>query len=319
MAQQTIFITGATGYIGRVVTELAIKDGYTVHGLSRSESGDALLTSLGATPIRGDLTTLDILTRESQSADMVFHLAFDHDFTKPYEQILAVDTAAVNALATPLVGTTKPLITTSGTSVVAAAPNGDETDESSPLALNPIIPRHLAESNALSWAGKGVRSISLRLPQYVYGRGTRTGFAALLLKLAIQSNESVYLGDGTYCTSSVYVDDAARLYLDAAAHGSAGDIFNGTGDTSTSYKALASAIGEAAGVPVRSMSVEEATSRWGPFLAGFLGIANRASNKRAVEELGWVPSGPGLLEEIQKGSYLGVVEEFRKANEAGKL
>ncbi|KAI9040778.1 NAD-dependent epimerase nscE [Aspergillus affinis] len=319
MSQQKIFITGATGFIGRVVAEFAIKDGYNVRGLSRSEEGDVLLNSLGATPVRGDLTSLDVLTQESASADIIFHLAFDHDFTKPYDQILALDTAAVNALAAPLVGTNKPLITTGGTAMVAPDPNGNETDETSPPPPNPLIPRHLAEENALSWAQKGVRSISIRLPQYVYGRGTANGFAALLIKLAIQSNESVYLGDGEYCASSVHVDDAARLYFAAAARAKPGDIFNGTAKTDTTYKAIATAVGEAAKVPVRSITAEEATGRWGPFLAAFYSIANRASNRKAVEQLGWKPEGPGLLEEITQGSYLAVVEEFRKAQAAGKL
>lgn len=319
MAQQTIFITGATGFIGRVVTELAIRDGYSVRGLSRSEKGDALLTSLGATPVRGDLTSLDILSHESSSADIIFHLAFDHDFSKPYEQILALDTAAVNALASPLAGTDKPLLTTGGTAMVAPDPAGDETNEESPLPENPMIPRHLAEANALAWAQKGVRSISIRLPQYVYGRGTRSGFAALLIKLAVQSGESVYLGDGEYCASNVYVDDAARLYFAAAKQAKAGDIFNGTADTKTTYKAMAAAIGKAAQVPVRSITGEEAAGRWGPFLAAFYGIVNRASNKKAVEKLGWEPVGPSLLTEIQEGSYLDVVEEFKKAQVEGKL
>ncbi|PLB47728.1 NAD(P)-binding protein [Aspergillus steynii IBT 23096] len=319
MAQQKIFITGATGFIGRVVTEFAIRDGYNVRGLSRNEKGDALLTSLGATPVRGDLTSLDMLSQESAAADIIFHLAFDHDFSKPYEQILALDTAAVNALALPLAGTDKPLITTGGTAMVAPDPSGGETDESSPLPENPMIPRHLAEANALSWAQKGVRSIALRLPQYVYGRGTTTGFTALLIKLAVQSGESVYLGDGEYCASNVYVDDAARLYFAAAAKAKAGEIFNGTANTDTTYKAMATAIGEAAQVPVKSMTAEEAAGRWGPFLAAFYGLVNRASNKKAVEQLGWEPVGPSLLSEIQSGSYLAVVEEFKKAQAAGKL
>ena len=319
MSQQKIFITGATGFIGRVVTEQAIKDGYSVRALSRKEEGDALLKSLGATPVRGDLTSLDVLTHESASADIIFHLAFDHDFTKPYDQILALDTAAVNALASPLVGTNKPLITTGGTAMVAPDPNGEETDETSPLPPNPLVPRYLAEVNSLSWAAKGVRSISIRLPQYVYGRGTANGFAALLIKLAIQFHESVYLGDGEYCASSVHVDDAARLYFDAAARARPGDVFNGTANTDTTYKAIATAVGAAAQAPVRSITAEEATARWGPFLTAFFSIANRASNRKAVEQLGWKPEGPVLLEEITQGSYLAVVEEFKKAQAVGKL
>ncbi|KAL4788385.1 hypothetical protein BJX76DRAFT_353407 [Aspergillus varians] len=308
---QKVFITGATGFIGRVVTELAVKEGYAVRGLSRREEGDSLLTSLGATPVRGDLKDSSLLTEESKNADIVFHLAFDHDFTKPYEELIKLDINSVTALAKGLEGTGKPLIVTNGTAGVQADPNGGETDETTPQAAHPFGNREVAERHAFTFADKGVRVVSIRLPQYVYGRGNTTGFAAQLIKLAIKSGEAVYIGDGEYCFSDVYVDDAAQLYLLAAKNARAGDIFNGTGHTTTTYKAMAAAISELLKVPARSITPDQAAERWGPFLAGFIGIRNRASNKKAVEQLGWKPVGPGLLWEVHTGSYVAVAEKFK--------
>ncbi|KAL4979014.1 hypothetical protein BDW66DRAFT_169258 [Aspergillus desertorum] len=309
---QKVFITGATGFIGRLVTELAVKEGYSVRGLSRREEGDALLISLGATPVRGDLKNADLLTEESRNADIVLHLAFDHDFTKPYQQLVDTDIAAVTALAKGLEGTGKPLIVTNGTANAAPDPNGGETDENAPLASHHFTNRDVAEKHALSFVDKGVRIVSIRLPQYVYGRGNDTGFAAQLIKLAIRSGESVYIGDGEYCFSDVHVDDAAQLYLLAVKHAKPGDIFNGTGHTTTTYKAMATAVSELVGVPTRSITPDEAVARWGPFLAGFISIRNRSSNRRAVEQLGWRPVGPGLLWEVRNGSYVSVAEKFKK-------
>ncbi|KAL4909232.1 hypothetical protein BDW74DRAFT_146217 [Aspergillus multicolor] len=309
---QKVFVTGATGYIGRLVTELAVKEGYSVRGLSRRDAGDALLKSLGATPVRGDLTNAELLTEESRNADIVLHLAFDHDFSKPYQQLVETDIAAVTALAKGLEGTGKPLVVTHGSANVAADPNGGETDESAPLADHFLTNRDVSERHALSYVEKGIRVVSLRLPQYVYGRGNANGFAAQLIKFAIKSGESVYIGDGEYCFSDVYVDDAAQLYLLAVKHAKPGDIFNGTGHTTTTYKAMATAISELVGVPTRSITPADAVARWGPFLAGFLSIRNRASNCKAVEQLGWKPVGPGLLWEVHSGSYVAVAEQFKK-------
>ncbi|KAL4921511.1 hypothetical protein BDW62DRAFT_219593 [Aspergillus aurantiobrunneus] len=308
---QKVFITGATGYIGRVVSELAVKEGYSVRGLSRREEGDAILRALGATPVRGDLNNADLLTEESKNADIVLHLAFDHDFSKPYEQLVNLDITSVTALAKGLEGTGKPLVVTHGTAGVQADPNGGETDESAPQATHLFGNRDVAEKHALTFIDKGVRVVSIRLPQYVYGRGNSTGFAAQLIKLAIKSGESVYIGDGEYCFSDVYVDDAAQLYLLAAKHAKAGDVYNGTGHTTTTYKAMATAVSELVKVPARSITPGESVSRWGPFLAGFIGIRNRASNRRAVEQLGWKPVGPGLLWEVHTGSYVPVAEKFK--------
>ncbi|KAF7585853.1 hypothetical protein BBP40_009975, partial [Aspergillus hancockii] len=161
---QNIFITGATGYIGRVVTELAIKKGHTVHALSRRPEGDALLRDLGATPIRGTLTDFSILAHEAKQADIIFHLAYDHDWSKPYDEILKLEFGAIDALAGALTGTDKPLVTTSGTAVVAPDPNGGETDENSPLPEVPLLPRYRAEEYALAYAKRGVRVTAIRLP-----------------------------------------------------------------------------------------------------------------------------------------------------------
>ncbi|KAL1969430.1 hypothetical protein VTN77DRAFT_8868 [Rasamsonia byssochlamydoides] len=321
-----IFITGATGFIGRVVTEFAVADGYDVHGLSRTDKGDALLRSLGATPVRGELTSLDVLRHESAQADIVLHLAFIHDFTGDYEAILATDAAAVDALAAPLQGTSKPLVITSGTAVVEPDPSGGETDEEAPPVANPLLPRIRSERHALSWSERGVRVAALRLPQYVYGRadaeGNTTGFAQMLMKLAAQAGESVYIGEGANHFSSVYVDDAARLYLLVAKHVAqqnevkpGGEIFNCTGSTTITYRALASAIGAVLRVPVRSITREEAEKRWGTFMTWFVSVENRSSNRKAMQVLGWQPRGVDLLTEIEKGSYVAMAERLRRGGD----
>ncbi len=60
--QQRIFMTGGSGYIGSVIIEHAIADSYEVHSLSRGEKSDAILTRLGAVPVRGDLENSDVIT-----------------------------------------------------------------------------------------------------------------------------------------------------------------------------------------------------------------------------------------------------------------
>jgi len=104
---QTIFITGATGFIDRVVAQKAVQQGYNVRGLSRREESDQFLQSLGVTPVRGDFTTRDILSREAKNADVILHLAFDREASKSIQDLVAFNIASVHALATPLVGTNK--------------------------------------------------------------------------------------------------------------------------------------------------------------------------------------------------------------------
>jgi len=257
-----IFITGATGYIGRVVTERAIAEGHAVHGLSRNAEGDAKLRALGATPVRGELTSLDVLRQQSAQADAVLQLAYIHDWGMDYQEILRIDGAAVDALGEPLRGTGKGFVVTSGTAVVDPDPAGGETVEDSPLAQTFVLKDRIhSERHALSLSEEGVRVSAIRLPPYVYGRGG-SYFVPMLMEASAKAGESIYVDDGHLRTSDVHVDDAATLYLLAASKAKAGEVFNGTGSTTVTLRELAETIGEALKLPTRSVNRAEAEAIW---------------------------------------------------------
>lgn len=58
MNSKNIFITGATSGIGRIMTELCIKNGHTVYATGRNESSLASLSRLGAKVFQADLSKL---------------------------------------------------------------------------------------------------------------------------------------------------------------------------------------------------------------------------------------------------------------------
>jgi len=307
-----IFITGATGYIGRVVVQKAVAAGHNVYGLSRSDEGDARLATLCATAVGGQLTDLDVLHEQAAKADAVLHLGYIHDWNMPYEQVLAIDAAAVDAMATGMHLTEKPLVTTSGSAVVEPDPNGDETLEEAPISKTFVLRERIkAERHALSKVNEGVKVSAIRLPPYVYGRGG-SHFAPALLEAAAKTGESIYVGDGSIRTSTVEVDDAADLFLLAAKKAKPGDVFNGVGSTSVTLRALAVAIGEALGVPVRSVRLDEAKAIWGEFLTSFVQFENRASSRKAILELGWKPLGTDILTDLRVGSYAPMVAKLRE-------
>ena len=57
----TVFVTGATGVLGRATVPQLLASGYTVRALSRGEGNDAAIRALGAEPVRGDLFDPDSL------------------------------------------------------------------------------------------------------------------------------------------------------------------------------------------------------------------------------------------------------------------
>ena len=308
---QRYFITGAAGYIGSVVTELAISEGIEVHGLSRSENSDTKLRSLGAVPVRGDLTSLGVLRNESAWADVVIHLATAFTLgTGKYENAMPTDIAALDAITDGLAGTGKPLLTTSGTLMAAADPLGAETTEESPLSSSPMTSRSKTDAHALSLASKDIRVMVIRLAPYVYGRAGSG--VKLFMGMSAQVGGVTCVDGGKNHTTVVHVDDAAKMYMLAAQKGKTGDIFNCSGATDVTGRELFGAIAETLGVPLRDITFEEAKAQVGETLAWFLKAENRASGAKAKRELGWEPSGMGILDEIKKGSYQGLAQTLRK-------
>jgi len=308
-----IFMTGASGYVGSVVAEKAIQQGHSVVGLARSQASQEKLKKLGATPLAGDLEALDILAKGAADADAVLHLGFVHEFNRPYSELLAIDIAAIRAMAKGIAGSDKPLLMSSGTGVVEPNADGSEVNEDSPLANDPALrQRTTAEQAALELVKDGIRAIVIRLAPYVYGRSGSV-FVPFLLQAAVKNGVSPYVGDGSRLTSSADVDAVAQLYLLAMEKGSAGSIYNGTTETNIPLRGLAEAIGKAVGVPARSVSASEAQTLVGPFIAKFIEIENRASNAKAWRELGWNPQAKsGLLADITDGSYREFVAALTK-------
>ncbi|OTB00226.1 hypothetical protein M426DRAFT_15687 [Hypoxylon sp. CI-4A] len=313
MANQTIFMTGANGYVGSRITEYAIAEGYKVVGLSRSEKGDETLKALGASSVRGDLFSYDVLREQSSKADIVIHLADSlmQNFDQPYSKVTEIDNKAVDAITDGLKGSNKTFLITSGTMVTGADPNHGETNEASPFWKDPLNGRIDCESYSLKQsAAKGIRGIALRLAPYVYGRGG-SGIR-LFMGFGAQAGSLSYVDDGSVKTTTVHVDDAARAYLLALKKGRAGEAYNLSYETDVSAKDLYEAMGKALGLPVKALPLADAKAAMGDFLARFISTENRASNAKAKKELGWEPKEKKIVDDIVAGSYVEVAKGLKQ-------
>lgn len=305
-----LFVTGASGYIGQVVVEHAVKAGHTVEGLARNEDAAQKVARLGATPVMGDLGSPAILAAGATRADAVLHLAYTHDFSLDYSVVIDIEVKAVAALVEG--AGSKPVVTTSGTAVVAPAPDGGETNEDSAINEGFVLGKRIrAERAVLKMADQGAHTVAVRLPPYVYGRGG-SFFVPFLMQQAAKHGVSAWVDGPPKRTSAVDVDDAARFYLLAAQAAPAGALYNCTGETGVSTEALAQAVGQAVGVPARAMPRAGVQALWGEFLTDFVDYENRASSGKARRELGWHPQAAyGVLDDIVTGSYRDLAARLR--------
>lgn len=291
-----VFVTGATGFIGSaIVTELIVA-GRRVLGLSRSDAGAASLAAAGAEVHRGWLEDLESLRSGAAASDGVIHTAFNHDFSK-WAANCEADRHVIEALSAALAGSDRPLIITSGTGV-AHTPGRLTTEEDAP---NSPIPRIASEEAAASVQARGVRVSVMRLPQV--HDPVRQGLVTYLIAVAREKGVSAYVGDGLNRWPAVHRLDAAHLYRLALEKGSAGARYNAVAEEGVPLREIAEAIGRGLNVPVVAKSPEQAGEHFG-WLGMLMGFDVPASSALTQERLGWRPTGPGLISDLDQARYL---------------
>ena len=283
-----VFVTGASGFVGTAVVQELLNAGHQVLGLARSDESAQQLAAAGAEVLRGDLNDLDSLKRGAEAADGVIHLAFIHDFSQ-FQAAAATDQRAIEAMGAVLAGSGRPLVATSG--FAGFALGRPATEEDTPGAG----PRS-SEPAALALVPQGVRAMVARLAASVHDAGDH-GFVPYLIQVAREKGKAAYIGDGQNRWPAVHRLDAARLYRLALEKGEAGARYHGVGDEGIAFRELAEEIGRHLGVPAVSITAEEAADHFG-WMARFAGLDLAASSALTQERLGWRPTHPGLLADM---------------------
>jgi nucleoside-diphosphate-sugar epimerase len=298
-----VFVTGATGFIGSALVPELIEAGHQVLGLTRSDAGATSLAAAGAQVHRGSLEDLESLRSGAAQADGVIHLAFDHsafgggDFSK-FNEVCEKDKRAIEALGSALVGSDRPLVITSGTGLGNAAPGQLATEDH--FDPNHPNPRKVSEVTAASVAARGVNVSVVRLPQ-VHDT-VKQGLITYAVQLAREKGVSAYIGQGQNRWPAAHVLDVAHLYRLAVEKAEGGSRYHAVAEEGVPMREIAEVIGKGLKVPAVSVSPEGAQAHFG-WLAMFAGFDMPASSAQTREKLGWNPTGPGLIADLENMRY----------------
>jgi nucleoside-diphosphate-sugar epimerase len=287
-----VFVTGGTGLIGSAVVTELLGHGHTVLALARSDASALALKSAGAEPLRGDLADLKAVRAGADQADGVIHLAFANDFSSAdaVARSVAEESAALAALGEALLGSDRPLVTVSGTPWVP----GRVSTEADPLPTDgPVGGRGRTVMAILDLATRGVRSTAVRMPRTVHNEG-QGGFAGLLTEIARRTGVSGYPGDGTQRWPAVHALDAAVLFRLALELAPAGTAWHAVADEGDAVRDIAAVIGRRLGLPVETVPQET----YGP-LGPIFATDQPSSSAHTRETLGWKPTHPSLLEDLE--------------------
>ena len=292
-----VFVTGASGHIASAVIPELLSAGHAVIGLARSDGAAAAVRSLGADVRRGDLDDLDGLSAAVREADGVIHLAFKHEDQRSGDlaSAVAADLRAIEAMGVALKGSDRPFVGTCATgALILAGFHGQLTERD----VRPGGPRIDAENTVVALAEQGVRSSVVRLPPTVHSLG-RFGFVSGLIAIARATGVAGYLGDGTNRWPSADTRDVGRLYRLALESAPAGSRLHAVTEEGIALRDIAAVIGRRLGVPVAAIAAEDAERHFG-FLSGFVGLDNPTSSQITRDTLGWTPTRPGLILDLDE-------------------
>ncbi|MGA0567924.1 SDR family oxidoreductase [Rathayibacter sp. KR2-224] len=296
-----IFMTGASGWIGSAVVPHLIEAGHEVAGLARSDASASALEAAGVIPVRGGLDDLDVLRTGAEASDAVIHLAFKHDFDN-FAASGRTERAALETFGDALEGTGRKFMFASG---LAGFPSRALTERDESPFAGPDAPRGGSEQLAMSFAERGIAPVALRFAPTVHGAGDH-GFSAVLVRIARERGVSAYVGDGEHSWAAVHRLDAGRLVSLALQKAPGGTITHAVAEQGVPTRQIAQAIGDGLGLPVVSVSPEDATEHFG-WLGRFFGSDVQATSALTRELLGWQPTELGLLDDIAQ-NYVGAVE-----------
>lgn len=128
------------------------------------------------------------------------------------------------------------------------------------------------------------------------------GFIPILIEIARSSGRSAYVAEGANRWPAGHTLDVARLYRLALEGAPAGSRLHAVDDEGVPLREIAEAIGRKLGITAASIPTQEMEAHFG-FIAFVVSLDNPTSSARTRELLGWAPTHPGLLADLDEGHY----------------
>ena len=301
-----VFVAGATGAIGRHLVARLVAAGHEVHGMTRSESKQAMLHELGAVPVVADALDPDQVAEAVGGAkpDVIVHQltalsAIESVNPRHFDRFFVLTnrlrTEGTDHLlsAGQAVGVRRFVAQSNTTWYVRTG--GPVKSEEAPLDTTP--PRGVRQSIAalrhLEWAvldAQWTEGVVLRYGGF-YGPGTSIEPGGELPEM-IRNRKFPLVGNGGAVWSFIHIADAAEATVAAIEHGSRG-VYNVVDDDPAPVAEWLPALAQELGAK-KPVHVPRLVGRLfgGEVAVAMMTELRGASNAKAKRELGWQPAHP---------------------------
>jgi len=286
------FITGGSGFIGRVLVRRLLDEGNSVRALVRSEASADIVATLGAEPVRGELTDPTTWRDEVTNSEVLFHLAAETDIAadRARHELVTVHGTQAAVDAARYAKVPRFVHCGSEAALLAGEPLVN-TDETAPLrpdsqaaycAVKADAEKIVLDANAPHFA-----TVSIR-PRFVWGPDSILTDA---LVAAAKAGQFAWIDGGRHTTDVTFVDNAVEGLMLGWQRGRPGQAYFVTDQNRVILREFLETLFEIYGVetPIADLDGETAArevpvpARW------FLGQPCILRTDKAVAELGYAP------------------------------
>ncbi|MBD9390301.1 NAD-dependent epimerase/dehydratase family protein [Agrobacterium sp. AGB01] len=273
---QRLFLTGASGYVGRNLIRHFTARNIAVTALVRNDAAARLVRSLGATAVTADILDGN-LAANMAGCDSLIHAAADTDHgpaTAKQRRVNEDGTRAVMDAARK--AGIKKVIHLSTESVLATGKPIINADETTPLPRKPAggysRTKAAAERLALATSTQDMPVVVLR-PRFIWGRDDTTALPALVQ--AVQSGKFAWIGGGTYLTSTTHIGNLCTAVELALGKGRGGEVYFISDGEPVPFRQMVSALVETQGLTVPDKTVPRGVVRIVAAIGDLLGAMSR--------------------------------------------
>lgn len=225
--REKCFITGGSGFVGRNLIPLLVREGYEVHALIRSKTAADIVANLGAIPVSGEITKPETLINGMCGCSTVFHLAAIVDIKINYDEMYDVNVRGTESVIQAALNCgVEKLIDLSTVCVVLDGIIKFNIDEK--YTIKSTLPgvysrtKAIAEKRILESNSSALQCIVVR-STLVWGRGD----TSVLPKIMdfVNKGQFMWISGGNYKIPTTHVTNLCYALMLTSKNGKGGEIY----------------------------------------------------------------------------------------------